>query len=355
VLGWRDINPATVDELATSLSQVPLYSVVGAGRMGDRDETFMDFGTSPENVAAFRDIVPIMQNTAGRTAEALREVAALKRLDDLRGLLAPTLAPIPPEWGDAAISVYGRGYLLMALMSEMHAVRMIASIQGRNETAQRRTQLFTALQRVDLSVVTSADIDACYRAAAEMWDETRNAAGRLDEARAKLSEALLEAWSQGIAPELRPTIGDGAPEIAAKARALRTSGRNDHAIAVWLAYAVVQQPSDPDAVDHAETAISFTRGAGAVGVPVHGGGLLIVGARDGTDDWNAGLQNGVVLLAYDGKAVTSAQDLEAAMKAAPGGQKVRLTIAFRDESGNWKKRVTLRGGNAPIEATLLPI
>lgn len=356
VVGYADLSPESAETLAAALSDVPLYSVVGAGAHGDRDRTFVDFGASPDHVAAFRDVVPVLQNTAQRAAEAVREVGALKQIDALRRRYAPALAEIPPDYANATLAVYARGYALMAILAQTSAIGVVGDIAGRNEIAQPRLLLLTTLPRFDLRNYGSGEVQQHHAMAGEMWEESRGQVVKLAELRRELSVAVAQAWGDGIDPQLRPTADDDVQAVALKARQLRAGGRADQAAAAWLVYAVSQQPNDASAVDQAEAALSFLRAAAAVGVPADGGGLLLLGARPDTADWNAGLRDGVVLLAYNGASVTTPDELAAAMNAAPAGQKIRITIAWRDPTdGAWRKRVLLRDGNGPIEATLIPI
>lgn len=346
-----EFDARTAEALAMELEELPLYSSVGSGQYGDRDNTFASAGASSEDLAAFRDTVPVLQNTGRRVAAAVREVAALQRIEALRKQYAPDLAPLPDDYANASLAVYCRGYVLMSQLAALAATNVIGRIPGAHEQVGARMEALRVLPAVDLARFDAASVTAVAGEVHELWEETRPLVAQLAAARQELSASAAAAWCPGVPEGDRPATGDTPEQAIEKARALRAAGNLAAADGALLAYALLFEPSDSTAVDVAEAALSFGRAARSLGVS---GGLLITGADRLGDDWNSGLQDGVVLIAYAGQRVTTPAELAAAMRAAPEGQQPRVEIAYRDETGAWVKRTLARRSNAPLSATLTP-
>lgn len=348
VLAASQIDPETAENLAAQLSETPLYSMVSLSGHGGRDETFMEFGATAEHVAAFRDMVPVMQDTGRRTGAAVREVAALRQIDRWRSRYAPSLAGLPDSYGDALLAVYCRGFVQVATLSHLAAVRVIGDLSTHAESQWPRLQLFSTLPRIDMKQYSEPAINQFATNVNEMWEETRQQSLALAAARQQLIEQVIASWCGDTEPAARPTASEPMESAIEKSRALRAAGKPGQADAVLLCVAVMFQSSDRHAMTYVDSALSYHRS----GLP---GGLLICGADNRTEDWSIGLQDGAVLISYNGTPVNTPSELTEAMRAAPADQGVRFEFGYRDDTGAWKKQTGTRRRNGPIDATLLPI
>ena len=165
-----------------------------------------------------------------------------------------------------------------------------------------------------------------------------------------LNQKKLQDFSE-LNDQLKIHPGDGWHEVVGKAISLRQLGRPAEAVAAFARYDEMFAATDPGARRYAHTAQQFATQLMMLGVS---GGVYIFNIKAGSQAEQVGLDEGDIIIEYNGHDITDMLVFVEAVKSAHTSPAVSISWLRLNASGHFEQHKKTMAGGA-LGADIMPI
>jgi len=317
------IGESQIESLRASLTSRPLRDDQGAAYA----QTLISSGADAADVEAFYQNLGFTRDASESLLASMAELVRLGQANQDRIAFAQQV-----------VTLDARRLTTFAAISHLSGLKVLARSGVTHEQAQQQFRDLLKLEPRALPSETELD---------KLLVARTNELAALALERLRLASQSLDS----LAAEQQVAPTDTAAEVAAKAIALRRTGEPEVAAAIFTYYGERFAAEDPTAARYGQVGMAFAQQAATLNLA---GGAYVFQVQAGSPAAKAGLLEGDVIVALNGRPTETNVALTDALGALPAGQAAALTI-LRLRTDQSFERTELVVKERPLGVGLMPI